>query len=303
MTKFLGSPTLLDDLTVVSVSGSDAEGFLQSQLTQDIGKINSNTSSLAAYCSPKGRVIATMVVCADNQMDESFLLITKSDNAMALVQRLKMFILRSKVNIEVLNRSVFGVYSDNGANPFEVVSTPNSITISAPNYGTGQPYRFWQIKDNTETENTTLSNPEQWYVDDIKAGLVWVNADTTELFIPQTLNFDLINAVSFTKGCYPGQEIVARSHYRGVIKRRAALAIADSNELALLENTTDKVVDTYNAHKPNNPCGRIINSAISADKLYVLMETNIADLDNADFRLASPDGPKLQIQDLPYSII
>jgi folate-binding protein YgfZ len=124
-------------------------------------------------------------------------------------------------------------------------------------------------------------------------------AATQDVFIPQTLNLDLIDGVSFTKGCYPGQEVVARSHYRGTVKRR--MAYGTVNETPSQPAASLPGIDIFDANKPNSPCGRVINSA-QAQQIHLLLEIQLSDLESADFRLGEVDGPAITLHALPYAI-
>src|SRR5690606_22708266 len=135
---------------------------------------------------------------------------------------------------------------------------------------------------------------QRWHAADIAAGLPWVQTATQDVFIPQTLNLDLIDGVSFTKGCYPGQEVVARSHYRGTVKRRMAYGLIQAP--GGIDAGTLPGTDTYNANDPGNPCGRIVNAAQAGESIHVLMEVQLADLGHADFRLGQPAGPVIAIK-------
>ncbi len=139
----------------------------------------------------------------------------------------------------------------------------------------------------------------RWQAADIAAGLPWVVAATQDVFIPQTLNLDLIDGVSFTKGCYPGQEVVARSHYRGTVKRR--MAYGTVSEASAQPAGSLPGIDIFDANKPNSPCGRVINSA-RAQNTHLLLEIQLSDLETADFRLGEPGGPAITLQALPYAI-
>lgn len=314
----------LTDLTVASVQGEDAKDFLQGQLSQDLSLVNDKTATLAAYCTAKGRVLATMVVL-QNPHDDGYLLLTKADNAMAFIQRLRMFVLRAKVDIQITNTKVYGAINlplENKDNFFInhtfAVKTQNDgddeiIYISAPSSDENL-NRYWVLSqqellsDNYLASNNTdtdikLDSIEQWQSQDIKAGLPWVVAANQDVYIPQTLNFDLINGVSFTKGCYPGQEVVARSHYRGTIKRRCVYAVADLAQHDLDKNNDLVGSDVFNADKPKNPCGRVINAVVHADKIFLLIEAQLSDIDNADFRLQNSQGIKITLNDMPYSIL
>ncbi|HEY9281538.1 MAG TPA: folate-binding protein [Eoetvoesiella sp.] len=209
-----------------------------------------------------------------------------------------------------------------GPQPGAVVQTPNATYVAAPS---AEPAitRWWAVvasnaapKPETPPSSgaaplPTLSAPApistlehtdynaQWQSADIAAGLPWVVAATQDVFIPQTLNLDLIDGVSFSKGCYPGQEVVARSHYRGTVKRRMAYGII--SEVPAQPAQTLPGVDIFNAHNPNSPCGRVINAA-QTHQTHVLLEVQLSDLDSADFRLGQADGPPIAIHALPYPI-
>lgn len=298
----------LTDLTIATVSGEDAKDFLQGQLSQDLKLVNDKTALLAAYCSPKGRVIASMIVLKN---DAGYLLLTKADNAMAFIQRLRMFVLRAKVDIQIINSKVYGAYDlpvDANENFFETKSFAvnnhnidgnDVICISAPNLD-NTPNRYWLISQQDIATNNDQTI-EKWQATDIMVGLPWIIAANQDVYIPQTLNYDLINGVNFTKGCYPGQEVVARSHYRGTIKRRCAYGkVALKNQD--IDNNNLVGSDIFNADNPKNPCGRVINAVVYGAELFLLIEVQVSDLDNADFRLQESQGLKIELQSMPYSI-
>lgn len=310
MTSSFISPIVLTDLTIVKLTGTDAHSFLQGQITQDVGALSQTTAGLGAYCSPKGRVLATMVACFEQATNDSaILLITKADNAMAFVQRLRMFVLRAKVDIKILEQPVLGVYSNNVQQPYTVIREKGYIMIAAPQADNSDNARYWIVPSNSADyaiSSEAANNPEmlqQWQALDILVGLPWVTAAISDTFIPQTINLDLINGISFTKGCYPGQEVVARSHYRGTIKRRAAYGTISIEEASKLGDISEFVgTDTYNAKLPNNPCGRVINIALTDSGVHLLMEVQLSDLSEADFRLTAADGPVIKVAALPYEL-
>ncbi len=328
----------LGDLAVIEISGEDAPAFLHGQLTQDIAGLPSDRSCLAGYCTAKGRLLATMVVWLGPQGDHPVIYaLVKADIAQPLIKRLSMFVLRAKVKLQLAHATVWGVMTDAVSNlppsasstdpsanadpsgawtagilreaamlsgqpkPWQVTRTATGAWITAPSADAGLA-RWWLVsKDAPDAQglsSTEASNA--WRAADITAGLPWIQAATQDVFIPQTLNLDLIDGVSFTKGCYPGQEVVARSHYRGTVKRRMA---GGAVLMPKHVQDTDKLagVDVFDAKKPAAPCGRIINSA-SNTVVRVLMEVQLSDLGDADFRVGKADGPKIERQPLPYDI-
>lgn len=323
----------LNDLAVIEITGQDAASFLHGQLTHDIVGLTPAHARYAGYCTAKGRLLGNMVMWQSQQGETPSLhAIVKADIAPALIKRLSMFVLRAKAKLQLTPLKVLGITMHASSNYKEEVSaqTPGYSLLQEAAILSAQPpiwsvartdagswiaapsadnsmTRWWfvaELHDNAAVE-AVIASPdaaqagERWRSADIAAGLPWVEAATQDVFIPQTLNLDLIDGVSFTKGCYPGQEVVARSHYRGTVKRRMAYGIVSQPEG--MEAGTLAGIDTYDAHNPGNPCGRIINAA-QADGLHVLMEVQLADLDSADFRLGKADGPAIQIMPLPYHI-
>ncbi|MFC3339002.1 YgfZ/GcvT domain-containing protein [Paracandidimonas soli] len=297
-----GQAVALPDLSVISFSGADAATFLQGQLSNDIKAVTATQAHLAGYCTAKGRLLATLIVWAAQDGD-GYLALVKSDIADALVKRLSMFVLRAKVVIRKTDAVVAGVLEDGAtvAPSFSIRHRDDAIWILAPSPEAGA-CRWWRIGTAGHQEaQDNASYLQAWQSLDIRAGLPWITQAVQDLFIPQTLNLDLIGGVSFTKGCYPGQEVVARSHYRGTIKRRMACGQADSSSLP--EGMVQPGTDIFDALRPGNPCGRVINVASDGQgKLWFLLEVQLADLDSAKFRLGSADGAEITIQALPYEI-
>jgi folate-binding protein YgfZ len=321
----------LADLAVIEATGADAVAFLHGQLTQDIQGLAVGQARLGGYCTAKGRLLGSMVLWKEEKGDDAAVrALVKADIAQALVKRLSMFVLRAKATLRVTERPVYGLLlaDDAGsgsradgplpdglaaslaapAEPWTVRRVADTTCIAAP--AEGAQARWWLIPDtdaaisaaDTESAGSAgfASLEARWQAADIAAGLPWVQSATQDTFIPQTLNFDLIDGVSFTKGCYPGQEVVARAHYRGAVKRRMVLGVADAPEG--LQAGSLPGTDTYDARQPANPCGRVVNAACHDGELLMLMEAQLADLEQADFRLGSADGPSIRLRDLPYSV-
>ncbi|UYO95380.1 YgfZ/GcvT domain-containing protein [Pollutimonas sp. M17] len=309
----------LSDLAVIEVTGADAVDFLHGQLTHDVQGLEPGQARLAGYCTAKGRLLGSMVIWRQTgTQDPAVLALVKADIAEALVKRLSMFVLRAKARLRLTDYRVLGLALDGdsplsgtdpagalsaplaSALPWTVVDDAAGTWIAAPSTDPGL-RRWWFVARQPDPQaGASRDDNGRWQAGDILAGLPWVQAATQDLFIPQTLNLDLIDGVSFTKGCYPGQEVVARSHYRGMVKRRMAgglIAPADGLNAEALAAT-----DTFDARRPDNPCGRIVNAALDQAGMRVLMEVQLADLDGADFRLGQADGPAIRLEPLPYGI-
>lgn len=297
----------LSDLAVLEFQGADAISFLHAQLTQDVQHLAPHQAKLGAYCNAKGRVQATLVFWRTPD-DTGIQALVKADIADALMNRLRMFVLRSKVSIERIPVHVYGYTGPSSLNgltppqdtpPYTLSRTPSQhlTWISAPQVA--QEKRWWLISPTQIDGAHEDSAP--WQIADMQAGLPWVDQSAYEGYIPQTLNLDLIDGINFQKGCYPGQEVVARSHYRGTIKRRMAYACTKAQyDLGLASAWAGQ--DIVQAADPDAPCGRIINAAIHEGLLHVLLEVQLVDLESAEFYARDAQGPRLYIQALPYRL-
>jgi folate-binding protein YgfZ len=208
---------------LLSVSGNDAREFLHAQLTNDIENLPSSRAALAGWCSAKGRLLASFLVIPTAQ---GFLLQLSRDLVPAVVKRLSMFVLRSKVKIadESDQWHQFGVWGDGVSGidvPRDALGAAQKGSVLAVRAGDG---RFLVLSKEPVPFEAAKPVPEsRWTLDEIRAGRALFSAATQDQFVPQMVNFDTLGAVNFQKGCYPGQEIVARAQYRGQVKRRMKL--------------------------------------------------------------------------------
>ena len=308
----------LEQFTVLEIAGADAISFLQGQVTNDIAGAPAGQARLAGYCTAQGRLLATLVVWREPQSPTPDIpvlrAIVRADIAAALVKRLSMFVLRAKAKLALLPLEVVGIGCEAAQNaaletalgaslpqsPWHVLSHATGTWIAAP--GTSA-RRWWCVAPQTDRHagealaaHLLPGNPDRWQVEDIEAGLPWILAETQDLFIPQTVNLDLIDGVSFTKGCYPGQEIVARSHYRGTLKRRMALGRLEGGAAP----GVSPAADVFDASAPNQPCGRIVNVATADGFTAILFESTFDALSHGSLRAVSPDGPAIALRTLPY---
>jgi folate-binding protein YgfZ len=193
-------------LSATKFSGPDAGSFLQAQLSADIAVLEDGQSTFAAYCSPQGKVFGLLLI---GRQKDHYLVVGSAQLLPSIVQRLRIYIFRSKVEIKPLdNMQVCGVAPSQPDDPAGPVLAPASM-----------PLRYVTVAEGTQSEEAT----DHWRHSELSHGVAWLDANTTEKFIPQMLGYDQIGAVSFSKGCYPGQEIVARTHYLGKVKRKPLL--------------------------------------------------------------------------------
>jgi hypothetical protein len=194
-------------LSATRFSGPDAGSFLQAQLSADIAALEDGQSTFAAYCSPQGKVFGLLLI---GRQKDNYVAIGSTQLLPSIVQRLRFYIFRSKVEIEPLDHMrVCGLLPSQPDDPANPALAPGEM-----------PMRYAIVSEDAQNDEEN----ERWRHSELSHGLAWLDANTTEKFIPQMLGYDQIGAVSFTKGCYPGQEIVARAHYLGKVKRTPLLA-------------------------------------------------------------------------------
>jgi folate-binding protein YgfZ len=202
----------LDYLTAIRFSGDDAGTFLHNQLSSDVLALSGGESVFACYCEPKGRVLALMLVC---RVNEDFYVIMSSALAASVSARLRMYVMRSKVSIEVLDETrVAGLREHDAPGPSAVLTIPSPLAGSAESLS---------ILSHDTATDSNASLGDAWKASELEQGICWLCPETSAQFLPQMLGFDQLGAVNFRKGCYPGQEIVARMHHLGKVKRHPRL--------------------------------------------------------------------------------
>lgn len=197
---------------LLSVMGSDARAFLHAQLTNNIETLGAGRWALAGWCSAKGRLLASFIVVPS---PDGFLLQLARDLAAPVAKRLSMFVLRSKVKVQDESEAwaQFGVW-DADPQPADVHWTDKRVRVRMADR------RFLELVPAAEANDPVNAHEAGWALDEIRAGRPFISAATQDQFVPQMVNFEKIGGVDFQKGCYPGQEIVARAQYRGQVKRR-----------------------------------------------------------------------------------
>jgi len=199
-------------LSAIRFSDVDAGAFLHSQLSADVLGLSNGESTFACYCEPKGRVLALMLVC---RVDENYYVIMSGALVSAVTERLKIYRMRSKVGIDVLDGSVVTGLDTNDS----LAAAPETfISIPQPNKDAG-----YVVSTEPSTIDLDPVMLDAWKLAELKRGISWLCPETSGELLPQMLGFDQLGAVNYRKGCYPGQEIVARTHYLGKVKRHPRL--------------------------------------------------------------------------------
>ena len=217
----------LDYLSVVRFSGSEAGRFLHGQLSADVLGLDSGDSTFACYCEPKGRVLALLLV---HNAGEEYLVIMSAALAASVSQRLKLYVMRSDVVVELLSgHMVSGLYADEEPEP--ALTSNCAIRLAG-----GPQWLLVSPHESASDTNTILQ--EDWKTSELHQGISWLDPGSSGQLLPQWLGIEELGAVNYRKGCYPGQEIVARTHYLGKVKRHPRLI---TSLLATAPRTMDKI--------------------------------------------------------------
>ena len=281
----------LSPLQLISVTGEDAFSFLQAQLSNDLGSLDNESCQLHAYCNPKGRTLAVIRIV---RRDEGYWMIVPEDIAAGLINRLKMYVLRAKVQIQL----------ESGYTPFGVVGEPVQLDCEAFRYRVNSVTpRMMVILESGDAGNlikessSSFFHFDLWRWLDIQSGIPQVYASTTEAFIPQTINLELVDAINFRKGCFPGQEIVARLKYLGKPKQRLVIAsIASSAKI----EPGDEI---YTLEKPDQKSGLVVDAVKTGDtEFQISVMIPATKVEHGELRVGSAEGPALKRIEMPYEI-
>jgi tRNA-modifying protein YgfZ len=301
--------TLLADLShnaLLSVTGDDAIAFLHAQFTNDVQSLSPGQAQWNGWCSAKGRLLATFLLV---RRPEGAMLMLPAEIAAAVAKRLGMYVLRSKVKIADAGAAFVrlglagkaaadAVARAFGEAPAAMASVERDgatcIALDATRFVVLAPVDKAPQAWEALSAAATPGGVDPWTWTTIRAGIPRIVAATQEAFVPQMANFDLVGGVSFRKGCYPGQEIVARTQYRGILKRRMALAHAEGGERPLPGHPV------YSASFGDQAAGEVVDAAPAPDGGWDLLAVaQVEALRQRDLRLASPEGPALRILSHP----
>ena len=294
----------LSDNALIAIAGDDAAEFLQGQFTNDVKALGAGRAQWNGWCSPKGRLLATFLLARSGP---DYLLMLPAEIAPSFARRLGMFVLRSKVKITDASGS-FARFGLGGPGAAAFVrrhwgSVPEAMA-SAHKDGAwcvaldGARFVAWvPLTDGrllaTLRDAASGAGRESWDREAIRAGVPTIVAATQEAFVPQMANFELVGGVSFQKGCYTGQEIVARTQYRGILKRRMATVHVPGPDRPMPGDSV------YSASFGEQAAGTVVNSAPAPGGFDALVVAQIESLDRQDLRWKSPDGPPIEILKRP----
>lgn len=302
----------LAELGLIKASGEEALTFLHGQFTNDLNMVSPNQSQLSSYCNAKGRLLAIFRIF--KQEDDYYLLLRRDVLEVAL-KKLTMFKLMAKVDLTDVSDDfvLFGIAGSDAdavlkenninipVNIDESIIENETTIIRIPSESSR--LLFISKSNNAKaiwkslSDKTTQTNSNLWGLHDIQSGIAQVTLETSEAFIPQMVNLELIGGVNFQKGCYPGQEIVARTHYLGKPNRRMYRISINS------ENCPQPGTNIFSVKDGEQPVGKIVSAQNSSHDTCEALAVLRTEKENDDeLHLESLTGPKVTTLKLPYSL-
>lgn len=312
MTQSLHGIAPISHLGVIRVQGDDAASFLHNQLTQDFALLDLQHARLAAFLSAKGRMQASFI--GFKRSDTEVLLVCSQDLLATTLKRLSMFVMRAKAKLSdaTAEFALYGLIGDAvaaaggpAAGGPAAGGQPQAAPWDKQDLGqaslvhlypaAGQPRALWIAPQGTPVPQAPALPPEAWLLSEVQSGVATLGAPLFELFVPQMLNYESVGGVNFKKGCYPGQEVVARSQFRSTLKRRAYLVQADA---ALTPG-----MEVFAASDAEQATGTVVQAAATPDGHWLaLVSMQIASAQEA-LHAGSASGPVLAVQTLPYALL
>jgi tRNA-modifying protein YgfZ len=288
----------LRDWGVIRAAGAEATKFLHAQLTQDVEHLSESQARLAGYCTAKGRLLASFVMW--RRGPEEVLLACSADLLPAVLKRLSMFVLRAKCKLSDASAELplwglagvaaapapAGAWARSASAEAELVRLPDALVD-------GQAIARALCVASATPPGTPL-DIDAWRWLEAHSGVARITAATAEQFVPQMVNLELVGGVNFQKGCYPGQEVVARSQYRGTLKRRGQVFHSSA--------AVQPGQEVFHSADPAQPAGMVVLAGSWTGRHAALVEMKIAALAGGELHVASHDGPLLTLAALPYEI-
>jgi folate-binding protein YgfZ len=291
-TAVLNGVASLTHLGVIRAAGEQAAAFLQSQLTQDVALPPPGQACLAGWCNAKGRLLASFIAC--KRSPQEFWLACSRDLLAPTLKKLSMFVLRAKVKLTDASDelALYGLIGD----ACQAVSTSvdDSCFVAPLPPADGMPRALWIGPAGSPSPPGPALPPTLWDWAAVRSGVTTLSAPVVEAFVPQMLNYESADGISFKKGCYPGQEVVARSQFRGAIKRRAFVGLVDGPARAGQE--------VFSAVDPVQPVGLIAQAAAAPQGgTAVIVSLQLATM-HADLHVGNPNGPALAGLHIPFAL-
>lgn len=295
----------LTHLGVIAADGEDAAKFLHGQLTNDFALLGQGEARLAGFCSAKGRLMASFI--GWKPAPDRVLLVCSADLLAPTLKRLSMFVLRAKAKLSDASTALRLVGlagpaaqawlgAEAPAAPWQVRAVGAASVLRLPD-AAGTARYLWCAPAQEPSPEETLPALAlaDWQWLEVQSGVPTVVAATVEQFVPQMVNFELVGGVNFQKGCYPGQEVVARSQYRGTLKRRGFIVHGEA--------PLQPGQELFHSADPGQPSGMVANAAPAPGGGWAAFaELKIAATEGGTLHAGAPDGPPLTLQPLPYPL-
>jgi folate-binding protein YgfZ len=290
----------LTHLGVIRAIGPQAGQFLHNQLTQDFLLLKDHQARLAGFCSAKGRLQASFI--AWRQSPEEFLLVCSRDLLPSTLKRLSMFVLRTAVKLSDVS-SEYKIYGTLGTSaevwgaskaPWSLARSNNAVAVSLYP-AAGHTRALWVAPHQVPAPEGPTLDLGLWHWTDVQSGVAQLALAHVDAYVPQMLNYESVDGVNFKKGCYPGQEVVARSQFRGVIKRRTYLGHCTASA-----QVGDEL---FLSTDPEQSCATVVACAAHPnggfDLLFCAQTQAVAE---GPLALGQPQGPLIALRTLPYPL-
>ena len=292
----------LTHMGVIRVAGEDAATFLQGQLTQDVAQLGLSEARLAAFCNAKGRMQASFVVF--KRSPDEILMVCSRDILPTTLKRLSMFVMRAKAKLSdasaefILHGLTGEAVASQGGNSSRVWSKTDtngaSLVVLPPSAGSAR--ALWCAPVGTPPPSLGVIELAQWQWLSVHSGVAMITQAIFEAFVPQMLNYESVGGVDFKKGCYPGQEIVARSQFRGTLKRRAYIVHAEA--------PLHVGQEVFHSTDAEQPCGLVASAAPAPSGGFdAIVSIQTAAAIDGRLTAVSVNGPALALLPLPYPLL
>jgi folate-binding protein YgfZ len=291
----------LSHLGVIRVEGEDAAKFLHGQLTQDFALLGSDQARLAAFCSAKGRMQASFIGFKHSPSD--IILVCSQELLATTMKRLSMFVLRAKAKLSDATES-FAVYGMAGLSTQAVEPTNapwatrqvGAATVINLYPACGVSRQLWVAPVAEPAPTGPVLPLDTWLWSEVRSGIATLTPAVFEAFVPQMLNYESVGGVNFKKGCYPGQEVVARSQFRGTLKRRGFVVHSD---VALQSGQ-----EIFNSSDAEQPAGVVVQAAAAPGGGWdAIASLQLSALESGTLHTSSGAGAALHVLPLPYSLM
>lgn len=301
--------TSLTHLGVIRVEGEDAAKFLHGQLTQDFVLLGANEARLAAFCSAKGRMQASFI--GFKRSPTEILLLCHRDLLAPTLKRLSMFVLRAKARLSDAT-DAFRLHGLAGE-AIKLVANNDDLAWGKADFDSQNLIHLYPADGVPRAllvgpadaplppalATAPVLSPELWAWGEVRAGIATLSPPVAEAFVPQMLNYESVGGVNFKKGCYPGQEVVARSQFRGTLKRRAFVA-----HVARADVAPEAGQEVFHSSDAEQPAGTVAQAAPAPGGGWdVIASLQLSATSGGTLTLQGPSGPAMTLAPLPYPLL